>query len=637
MVNLSSLSGLTAGTVTASKLVMVDANKDISGFGNLTATTLTGTLATAAQPNITSIGTLGSLTLRTDPRRYLCLILDRAQLSIVVAGDAGFGCSTNNKLHLRTNGTRRMTISSAGLVGIGTTAPAKQLDIVGSTATSNSLCQISDGTVVYQQWFDGTQCTLQTFTNHPLTFASNNGSPQMSILTNGNVLVTNTLSATTLLATTLTGTISTAAQPNITSVGTLSSLTVSGSISGTLSTAAQPNITSVGTLSSLTVSGSISGTLSTAAQGNITSVGNLTSLTTTGLVNTSFLNNTISLVNYQTWSNSLGTPMTCALQMSNVSPKFGTSTSSYGLVVSSTVNTDTTQLGSCIAFQNDSSILNVPGAAITLKKIANQYNMTFCTRNGTACDKAIEITYDKALLVNSGPGVAQLSVMGSQSFLDASYERIITARSDNVDPIIFDIQVHSGSGLATSNAVVVGTFSNNDLKLQTNDSGKMIIKANGYVGIGTNSPAAYLSVSGTASNTFNVGGALYALGGATAYTTSQLGPVTQRLVDLSNVQAYIAHPIEELKNIVKLNNDYCDRLYEANVYQYNYKGGDDTIPNIGFIAQDLNRLGYISLLTLTENQNLKKESDDDIDLVQMNIDYSKVSVINAMMIKKLMK
>ncbi|ETI36607.1 hypothetical protein F443_17299 [Phytophthora nicotianae P1569] len=60
-VDLSSLSGVTAGTVAASKLLMVDANKDISSFRNLTAVNLTGTLLTAAQPNITSIGTLSSL------------------------------------------------------------------------------------------------------------------------------------------------------------------------------------------------------------------------------------------------------------------------------------------------------------------------------------------------------------------------------------------------------------------------------------------------------------------------------------------------------------------------------------------------------------------------------------------------
>jgi hypothetical protein len=114
----------------------------------------------------------------------------------------------------------------------------------------------------------------------------------------------------------LDGLLSIAAQTNITSLGTLSSLTVSGSAAMTLTTAAQPNITSVGTLSSLVIAnggnigsasdtdaisissggvvtmnqipvlsaglnvsgGTIAGTLSTAAQPNITSVGTLTNL-----------------------------------------------------------------------------------------------------------------------------------------------------------------------------------------------------------------------------------------------------------------------------------------------------------------------------------------------------------------------
>ena len=58
--------------------------------------------------------------------------------------------------------------------------------------------------------------------------------------------------------------------------------TVPASLSATaltLTTAAQPNITSVGTLTGLTVSGNIAGTLTTAAQTNITSLGTLTALT----------------------------------------------------------------------------------------------------------------------------------------------------------------------------------------------------------------------------------------------------------------------------------------------------------------------------------------------------------------------
>jgi hypothetical protein len=122
---------------------------------------------------------------------------------------------------------------------------------------------------------------------------------------------------TSVSATNLTGTLQTAAQPNITSVGTLSALVMSGAISGgssvsatnltgTLQTASQPNITSVGTLAGLTMSGTLimsgaisgattisattvtattlNGTIGTAAQGNITSLGTLSSLTMGGTI-----------------------------------------------------------------------------------------------------------------------------------------------------------------------------------------------------------------------------------------------------------------------------------------------------------------------------------------------------------------
>ena len=100
-------------------------------------------------------------------------------------------------------------------------------------------------------------------------------------------------------------TVTSSAQPNITSVGTLSNLAIADTgsvtganlisanyVTGTLTTAAQPNITSVGTLDNLNVVGGgaisganlvsanyIAGTLLTASQPNITTVGTLTSTT----------------------------------------------------------------------------------------------------------------------------------------------------------------------------------------------------------------------------------------------------------------------------------------------------------------------------------------------------------------------
>jgi len=128
------------------------------------------------------------------------------------------------------------------------------------------------------------------------------------------------------------GTVYTAAQPNITSVGTLTSVSVTGNVNsgnvnatlgafttvaGTLSTAAQPNITSVGILTAVSVTGNVTagnvngngsglssitggnvtgqvgnalvaGTVYTAAQPNITSVGTLSSLSATGNITGNF-------------------------------------------------------------------------------------------------------------------------------------------------------------------------------------------------------------------------------------------------------------------------------------------------------------------------------------------------------------
>jgi hypothetical protein len=82
-------------------------------------------------------------------------------------------------------------------------------------------------------------------------------------LTGATVSVTGNITGGNLSGTSIVGTLTTAAQTNITSVGTLGSLAVTGNAtfgnitatnsSATLTTAAQPNITSLGTLTGLTI------------------------------------------------------------------------------------------------------------------------------------------------------------------------------------------------------------------------------------------------------------------------------------------------------------------------------------------------------------------------------------------------
>jgi hypothetical protein len=176
---------------------------------------------------------------------------------------------------------------------------------------------------------NGTTDTVTVAVANAPTFSGNvTGS---NLLTGGLLSATGNITGGNLSGTSIVGTLTTAAQTNITSVGTLTSLAVTGNItsgnvqgtahtgttgtftgnvttgnvsgttgaftnvSGTLTTAAQTNITSVGTLGSLAVTGNITsgnlsgtsivGTLTTAAQTNITSVGTLTGLTSGGVVN----------------------------------------------------------------------------------------------------------------------------------------------------------------------------------------------------------------------------------------------------------------------------------------------------------------------------------------------------------------
>ena len=91
---------------------------------------------------------------------------------------------------------------------------------------------------------------------------------------------------TTLTAnTSITGTLATVAQPNVTSLGTIASLVATtadingGTVDGTV---IGGTTAGAGTFTTLTANTSITGTLATAAQPNITSVGTLSALTVTG-------------------------------------------------------------------------------------------------------------------------------------------------------------------------------------------------------------------------------------------------------------------------------------------------------------------------------------------------------------------
>ena len=263
--NLAVTSNITAGNVYANS-------------GTIGASLLIGTLTTNAQPNITSVGTLSSLAVTADIT------------SGNVYANAGTVRASLLTGTLTTNAQPNVT--SVGVLSTLTVGNATANTVFGNgtvTATGNIS---TGGQVVATGNVSGGN--LSTGGILSVTGNANVGNIGAasgvftSNITSGNIYA----NTGTIGASLLTGTLTTNAQPNVTSLGTLSSLAVTANVTagniyansgtigaslltGTLTTNAQPNITSVGTLSSLTVTGDTTTGNLYANTGNA-NIGNLT-------------------------------------------------------------------------------------------------------------------------------------------------------------------------------------------------------------------------------------------------------------------------------------------------------------------------------------------------------------------------
>ena len=159
------------GTVTSAKLSgALTTPSDLTVTGDLNAT-----LATAAQPNITSVGTLTGLEIATSASdtgvdltingnkssngAVGSIIFENASDSVAMIRASRVG-GNNDAADMQfftqaTGGsnTERMRISSAGLVGIGTNSPSSRLDIVHNNNNPLRL-QNSTGVIVKTQFED---------------------------------------------------------------------------------------------------------------------------------------------------------------------------------------------------------------------------------------------------------------------------------------------------------------------------------------------------------------------------------------------------------------------------------------------------------------------------------------------------
>ena len=297
-------SATTAGTVTTAAQPNITSTGTLTSLavtgnisaGNVSATTFTGalsgaattagTVTTAAQPNITSVGTLtslgvsGTVTASAFTANTGVFTGNGSGLSAIAGANVTGTVSSATTAGTVTTAAQGNITSVGTLTGLGVNGTITGVNITantgvftgnGSSLTALNASNISSGTLAQAR-----------LANASVTLGS-------TALTLGSTVTTvaglSSVTSTTFVgslsgAATTAGTVTTAAQPNITSVGTFTSLAVTGNVTaGNLiaGAGAGGNITGANLVSA----NFFTGTLTTAAQPNITSVGTLTSLTTT--------------------------------------------------------------------------------------------------------------------------------------------------------------------------------------------------------------------------------------------------------------------------------------------------------------------------------------------------------------------
>ena len=241
---------------------IIGSNNIIADEGFIRANYFVGQLGTSNQPNITNVGTLTSLS---------------------ISGVANLGNVGNVKILGGINGYVLSTD------GAGNLSWVVQSNGGGGNATpagSNTQIQYNDGGIFGATGnFTWNNLTRVLFVGGNANIEGNLTARTLrSNVANGTApLVVESTTPVANLAVETAATVRNAAQPNITSVGTLTLLNVAGNltsananvgnlltanfVTGTLTTNAQPNITSVGTLTGLNVSSNITAVNITANTG----------------------------------------------------------------------------------------------------------------------------------------------------------------------------------------------------------------------------------------------------------------------------------------------------------------------------------------------------------------------------------
>ena len=277
--NLTVTGNISAGNISTG----AGSGGNISGANLVSANFFTGTLTTNAQPNITSVGTLTSLTVTGTVTGGNLTTAGAANVgSLNVTGTSNLGAVGNVTITGGTSGQVLSTNGSGGLSFISISSSGI------SNGTSNVNIPTVNGNVNVTAAGNTTLVVTGTGANIAGT-ANITGNLVAGNISTGAGSGGNITGANLVSANFFTGTLTTAAQPNITSIGSLIGLTVSNA-TGVVDFTTTANVT-LGAVANLHISGGTSGqVLSTNGSGGLSFV----------TINSSGISNGTSNVNIPT-------------------------------------------------------------------------------------------------------------------------------------------------------------------------------------------------------------------------------------------------------------------------------------------------------------------------------------------------
>lgn len=526
------------GTLSITGATTLNSTLSVSGATSLSGTlsvtgSITGTLQTSAQPNITSVGTLSALTVSGNITLggTIFTASEFAVLDGVVAGTA----ANSKALVLSSTGTISgvSSLSATTLGGTLSTAAQPNITSIGTLSALTVSGNVTVGSTTFSE------SELAVLDDVVAGTAANNKALILS--STGTITGVSSLSATTLG-----GTLSTSAQPNITSLGALTGLTI-GSTTFTEAELAVVDSVTAGSASAskaLIVDSSrnianinqirIETSLSTLSNASLVSAYPFSvkaNTTTTGFdTGIAFVSDTSSAITPTAYimceraglngqgSMMFGTKPTTGASDSLVERMritldgnvgINTMTPAYKLDVSGTLN--------CSSLYINGSLFNASGIPTYCSGVTTTgtaYADKVLTLDSSSSITGINILKANILLVGTSSDTARLISCLDSAMNDNTAKYITLGKSNSLNNQVEISYLHNSDASNT-----------NQLRLGRSGGRMMVLQFDGNVGIGTDQPSCRLDLGSTAADRifalYNNGTDFYGIGASNNYARYQ--------------------------------------------------------------------------------------------------------------------